>query len=103
MLEVQYNAFLVSVQADEIGAAVFARLTGERAKFPGVVAMRWFNVEHLGTKVGQYHGSNRSGQNMRQVNDAYTFQGSRHGTLSLALCFYSLLEKPVNIKRSVSV
>ena len=75
--QVDHDAFLVSVRDLEIGAfAVLER----RAEMTQVVALRAFDLDHLGAQVTQDHGAPRPGQNAGKIENANT--GERPGVVA---------------------
>ena len=72
--QVEDQALLVAVQADEIAAAVLAGLAGKGAVFPRIVPLRRFEMDHLGAEIGQKHRRRRCGQDVAQIDDPDSFQ-----------------------------
>ena len=80
-LEIQHQALLVPVQADEISAAVLVVSSDERAELPRIVSVFFLDVDHLGAQVRQNHAGGRGRQDMAEIHNANTFQGSWHGVV----------------------
>ncbi len=77
LFQIEAQASLVAVLGHELSA--FA--VGENgAEVAGIVtAADLLDLDDVGTEIGQHHVPDRSGSHDRQFEDAYSFEGQRHG------------------------
>ena len=71
LLEVEHDAALRAVDAGEVAAVVMLGVAlRERAAVAGEVALRRFDLDHVGAEVGEQHRAERAGQRGGEVDDA---------------------------------
>ena len=77
MLEVEHHAFLVAVQAHEVGG-----LPSGHRRAPGarnIAGAGRFDLEHLRAVVGEHGGAKGAGKGMAEIQDLYVFKRQQHG------------------------
>ena len=81
--QVELNAALAAVVCDEVRAVLPAPETPER------VALRGFDLDHVGAEIGQHQPRERCRDHRAELDDAHACQHIRHCTQLRPCCRYS--------------
>ena len=97
--EIDHGGALAAITGVEIGRACFPVLTFDegRSPFAGIIAVRAFDLEHIGAKIGQGLPGPGSGQNTGQFENAQAFERRLGGGVTHPHC----LASPVPVCRVV--